>query len=256
MKKTFIGIVAAIMLSSGVANAADEERFTFGLEVAPSVSWLTNGGHKNVESDGAKFKFAGGLVAYYNFGADNKYAVFSGINYNGYGGQMKGDILDSKNGKIGTTQVEYDFQELEIPLGLRFRTGSVGPVRFTAHANLGLGIVTTGHAEGHSIAENSTDGSLVGTFYDGKPSNYGPARLRGTFGLALGAEYDVDAAIITAKIRWRGGLTNTYFHKNGLTPVRTLDLSDELYDQCHGNYYSNRLHMRAHSIDFVVGVLF
>lgn len=114
MKKTFIGIVAAIMLSSGVANAADEERFTFGLEVAPSVSWLTNGGHKNVESDGAKFKFAGGLVAYYNFGVDNKYAVFSGINYNGYGGQMKGDIL-SNNGKIGTTQVEYDFQELEIP---------------------------------------------------------------------------------------------------------------------------------------------
>lgn len=138
MKKTFIGIVAAIMLSSGVANAADEERFTFGLEVAPSVSWLTNGGHKNVESDGAKFKFAGGLVAYYNFGVDNKYAVFSGINYNGYGGQMKGDIL-SNNGKIGTTQVEYDFQELEIPPGFAIpnRVSRSGPIHSACQSGIG-----------------------------------------------------------------------------------------------------------------------
>lgn len=255
MKKTFISILATLTMFAGAVNAAEEERFSFGVEIAPSVSWLTNGGHKNVESDGAKFKFAGGLVAYYNFGMDNKYAVFSGINYNGYGGQMKGDILNSSNAVIGTTQVDYDFQELEIPVGLRFRTGSVGAVRFTAHANLGLGIVTTGHAKGHSIAMKE-DGTLNGTSYDGKPSNYGPARLRGTFGLAFGAEYDIDAAIITAKIRWRGGLTNSYFQKNGITPVRTLDLSDELYDQCHGNYYTNRLHMRAHSIDFVIGVLF
>ncbi|MBQ6962976.1 MAG: outer membrane beta-barrel protein [Paludibacteraceae bacterium] len=259
MKKSIIYLAMAAMALSASKVSAEEGKVTFGLEVAPAVTWLTMSDHPEIEEDGAKMKFNGGLVVYFNYGDENKYSVFTGLNYNSYGGFLEGNLAAAaaKGNANAAAQLvtgpnkerlKYNFGEFEIPVGVRLRTGSFGNWRFAAHLNLGLAVTVHGNASMKDY--NGTAYPLDD--YSRKTYSYSPMRLRGTYGLALGAEYDLDAVVLTGKVRYKGSMSNMYFYNDGMfNPSATLNLQDK-----EDKTYSENVTFLPHILEIAVGVLF
>lgn len=257
MKKSIIYLAMAAMALSAGKVSAEEGKVTFGLEVAPAVTWLTMSDHPEIEEDGAKMKFNGGLVVYFNYGDENKYSVFTGLNYNSYGGFLEGNLASAAlkgnaNAAAQTAlglnkeRLKYNFGEFEIPVGVRLRTGSFGNWRFAAHLNLGLAVTVHGNASMKDYGDYQLDD------YSRKTYSYSPMRLRGTYGLALGAEYDLDAVVLTGKVRYKGSMSNMYFYKDGMfNPSATLNLQDK-----EDKTYSENVTFLPHILELAIGVLF
>lgn len=257
MKKSIIYLAMAAMALSVSKVSAEEGKVTFGLEVAPAVTWLTMSDHPEIEEDGAKMKFNGGLVVYFNYGDENKYSVFTGLNYNSYGGFLEGNLASAAlkgnaNAAAQTAlglnkeRLKYNFGEFEIPVGVRLRTGSFGNWRFAAHLNLGLAVTVHGNASMKDYGDYQLDD------YSRKTYSYSPMRLRGTYGLALGAEYDLDAVVLTGKVRYKGSMSNMYFYKDGMfNPSATLNLQDK-----EDKTYSENVTFLPHILELAIGVLF
>ncbi|MBQ3895830.1 MAG: outer membrane beta-barrel protein [Paludibacteraceae bacterium] len=259
MKKSIIYLAMAAMALSASKVSAEEGKVTFGLEVAPAVTWLTMSDHPEIEEDGAKMKFNGGLVVYFNYGDENKYSVFTGLNYNSYGGFLEGNLASAAlkgnaNAAAQTAlglnkeRLKYNFGEFEIPVGVRLRTGSFGNWRFAAHLNLGLAVTVHGNAS----MKDYNGAAYPLDDYSRKTYSYSPMRLRGTYGLALGAEYDLDAVVLTGKVRYKGSMSNMYFYKDGMfNPSATLNLQDP-----EDKTYSENVTFLPHILEIAVGVLF
>ena len=259
MKKSIIYLAMAVMALSAGNVSAEEGKVTFGLEVAPAVTWLTMSDHPEIEEDGAKMKFNGGLVVYFNYGDENKYSVFTGLNYNSYGGFLEGNLASAAlkgnaNAAAQTAlglnkeRLKYNFGEFEIPVGVRLRTGSFGNWRFAAHLNLGLAVTVHGNAS----MKDYNGAAYPFDDYSRKTYSYSPMRLRGTYGLALGAEYDLDAVVLTGKVRYKGSMSNMYFYKDGMfNPSATLNLQDK-----EDKTYSENVTFLPHILELAIGVLF
>ncbi len=259
MKKSIIYLAMAAMALSAGKVSAEEGKVTFGLEVAPAVTWLTMSDHPEIEEDGAKMKFNGGLVVYFNYGDENKYSVFTGLNYNSYGGFLEGNLAAAaaKGNANAAAQLvtgpnkerlKYNFGEFEIPVGVRLRTGSFGNWRFAAHLNLGLAVTVHGNAS----MKDYNGAAYTLDDYSRKTYSYSPMRLRGTYGLALGAEYDLDAVVLTGKVRYKGSMSNMYFYKDGMfNPSATLNLQDP-----EDKTYSENVTFLPHILELAIGVLF
>ncbi|MBP3467805.1 MAG: outer membrane beta-barrel protein [Paludibacteraceae bacterium] len=260
MKKSIIYLAMAAMALSAGKVSAEEGKVTFGLEVAPAVTWLTMSDHPEIEEDGAKMKFNGGLVVYFNYGDENKYSVFTGLNYNSYGGFLEGNLAAAaaKGNANAAAQLvtgpnkerlKYNFGEFEIPVGVRLRTGSFGNWRFAAHLNLGLAVTVHGNA---SMKDYNGANDYPLDDYSRKTYSYSPMRLRGTYGLALGAEYDLDAVVLTGKVRYKGSMSNMYFYNDGMfNPSATLNLQDK-----EDKTYSENVTFLPHILELAIGVLF
>ena len=260
MKKSIIYLAMAAMALSAGKVSAEEGKVTFGLEVAPAVTWLTMSDHPEIEEDGAKMKFNGGLVVYFNYGDENKYSVFTGLNYNSYGGFLEGNLAAAAaNGNANALyqkslfapnkeRLKYNFGEFEIPVGVRLRTGSFGNWRFAAHLNLGLAVTVHGNAS----MKDYNGATYPLDDYNRKTYSYSPMRLRGTYGLALGAEYDLDAVVLTGKVRYKGSMSNMYFYNDGMfNPSATLNLQDK-----EDKTYSENVTFLPHILELAIGVLF
>ena len=259
MEKSIIYLAMAAMALSVSKASAEEGKVTFGLEVAPAVTWLTMSDHPEIEEDGAKMKFNGGLVVYFNYGDENKYSVFTGLNYNSYGGFLEGNLASAAlkgnaNAAAQTAlglnkeRLKYNFGEFEIPVGVRLRTGSFGNWRFAAHLNLGLAVTVHGNAS----MKDYNGAAYPFDDYSRKTYSYSPMRLRGTYGLALGAEYDLDAVVLTGKVRYKGSMSNMYFYKDGMfNPSATLNLQDP-----EDKTYSENVTFLPHILELAIGVLF
>ncbi len=257
MKKILVPLILIGCLMTGLKSFASEEgRWTFALDFAGGVAWLSPGSNSEVESDGVRLKFNPGLLVYRNFGSENRYSLFTGLNINSYGGWLKGNVSNCDLTYNGVTysnvsvseRVRYNFRELEIPVGMRLRTGNNGPWRFGFHLNLGLGVTVLGDAYTDDLKVANV---VVVNGYEGDNFDYSPALLRMTFGVAIGTEYDLDFVTLTTKLRYKGSVTNMYFYDHGMfNPGRALNL------RVDNNYYSKNITYRPSILEFVVGVLF
>ncbi|MBO6005446.1 MAG: hypothetical protein J6P49_01100 [Paludibacteraceae bacterium] len=258
MKKSIFCLAAAAMLLTAGMASAEEGKVTFGLEISPAVTWLGMTDHAEVETDGAKMKFNGGLVVYFNYGDENRYSLFTGLNYNSYGGFLEGNLASAaKNGSANAAaslaigapskeRVKYNFGEFEIPIGVRLRTGSFNNWRFAAHLNLGLAVTVHGNATMKDYGTYALDN------YKRKTYSYDPMRIRGTYGLAVGAEYDLDAVTLTGKIRYKGSMSNMYFYRDGMfNPAASLNVADS-----EDKVYTQNVTFLPHILELAIGVLF
>ncbi|MBQ2050976.1 MAG: hypothetical protein II495_01880 [Paludibacteraceae bacterium] len=149
---------------------------------------------------------------------------------------------------LNKERLKYNFGEFEIPVGVRLRTGSFGNWRFAAHLNLGLAVTVHGNAS----MKDYNGAAYPLDDYSRKTYSYSPMRLRGTYGLALGAEYDLDAVVLTGKVRYKGSMSNMYFYKDGMfNPSATLNLQDP-----EDKTYSENVTFLPHILEIAVGVLF
>ncbi len=211
-------------------NNDSEEKYSFAFDIAPSVTWFTNTNSTIDINDGARAKFSGGFTFYANYASENKVSVFTGINYNSYGGWLKSELLPLR--------ARYAFQEIEIPVGVRLRSNPLDGWRIAFHAGLGLGITTIGKA------------TLPGQ-YKNKNFDYKPSPLRATYQFAIGAEYNLQIVAITAKIRYQGGISNSYFYRGNqiFKPINVLDLQ-QTHDALH-----ETITFRPSMIELVLGVI-
>lgn len=222
---------------SSVLFAADSmsEKLTFGLEISPAYTWL-NTDNGQVDSDGGKIKLNGGLNIFYN--VQERAAFYTGVHLNGYGGVLKGET------GIITDVVEYNFREVEIPLGLKLRTGNFDKYRFTAQLGAGMGILY-----------NSSASKNQGLYtYDNERFDYKLFPIRALYNLSIGAEYDLKGAVLTARINYKGWFSNIYFYDKGVGyPARNLDLilPDETI-----NTYSRNIVFQPSALELLVGIMF
>lgn len=237
--KTRITLLIAAGILSFNSLFAEEGKVSFGLDVCPSVNWL-NTKTTNIKSDGSSLKLNGALNINFNLG--KSYAIVTGLRYNTFGG-----ILTGKNLANTSETVKYEFNELEIPFGFKLRTGSIGDIRFAAHLGVGLGIDFKGKA--------TIDDNAISTLrYENQAYDYKIQPFRTLYNLGIGAEYDLDATIITAKINYKGWFTGTYMYNNSINnPSKFLDLNTSNPTRTE---YADKIIFQPSALELCIGVLF
>lgn len=122
-------IIAIFILS--INAQAQKKKYSFGFEVSPNVNWAISN-TKRVENNGAQMGIKYGLKGDSFFG-DN-YAITAGlmishtaldVHYN--------DSLDfvtvDNTYELGNTDVKYNIQYVEIPIGMKFQSNEIGYFR-------------------------------------------------------------------------------------------------------------------------------
>lgn len=237
--KTRITLLIAASLLSLNSLFAEEGKVSFGLEVCPSVNWL-NTNTQDIEANGSSMKLNGGLNINFNLG--KSYAIVSGLRYNTFGGYLTG-----KNSSMVTENVKYEFNELEIPIGVKLRTGSIGKIRFAAHLSAGLGIDFKAKA---TIDDNTNPLNN----YENESFDYKIQPIRTLYNLGIGAEYDLDATIVTAKVNYKGWFTGTYLYNNNFTDAsKNLDINAL---NAGRTTYTEGIIFQPSALEICIGVLF
>jgi len=237
MNRNGLGALLILLITSFSAMYGQEksseplQKITLGIELAPAFTWL-NIKNDQIESDGGKLKLNVGLNAFINL--TDRYSIVTGIHVNTYGGQLKGSY----------DQVSYKFNEIELPIGLKLRTGSFDDWRFTANMGLGAGILFNGSATKDTGSDTYTNENY----------NYNLFPLRALYNLGIGFEYDLHGAILTGRINYKGWLTSLYFYDHGIgNATRNLDLKEP---STTTTTYNSDIYFKPSSLEFVMGVIF
>jgi hypothetical protein len=143
-------ILSLILLSISLQNFG--QGISFSVVFDPQVTWM-NSDSKRIESDGARFGMAGGLVLDQYF--KENYAFSTGIFILGSGGNLH--FFDSIDFTAGGTQdtlspgstVKYKLQYVTIPISLKLKSNEIGYTRFYAHLgiNTHLNVKASGDVE-------------------------------------------------------------------------------------------------------------
>lgn len=135
MKKALILIFLVNCLA-----LAGQSKLRLGINLDPMTSWLSPKTN-NVDKDGARPGFGGGLLLEYYF--HTNYGVISGLNLGVQGGNLKYDdavsITTGKNSEVNLlpeSSVAYSLSYLTLPIGLKLKTNEIG--YFTYFAQLGF----------------------------------------------------------------------------------------------------------------------
>lgn len=126
MKKILI-VTLALLISSGVFA----QKFRFGFKGTTGYSGFTN--LTNVlKNDAGKWANGYGIMLDWNLG--DHYAVATGVDMTYKGGSLQGTI-DTLNLKS-----KINLQYLQIPFGLKMKTGEIGYMTYFLNAGTSLGI--------------------------------------------------------------------------------------------------------------------
>ncbi len=240
MKKATI-LATALLLSFNSLLHAEEGKISFGLELSPALTWLNTSSDGIVE-DGNSVKLNGGLIVNINLG--ETYSIITGLRYNSYGGNFDGPNVE-------TNEIKYEFNEFEIPIGLKLRTGSFGKMRYAAHINTGMGImikpketiVGLGDYENVSISDKT---------------DYKIFPIRALYEIAIGGEYDLGAVILCGKIGYKGWFSNLYFYNDKINlPADQLQLIDPVNaGDPAAAIYPNTITFQPSAVELTIGVIF
>lgn len=128
MKYTLVLILVILSLS---LNAQTQKKYSFGFEVSPHVSWAVSN-TKRVENNNAQMGIKYGLKGDSFFGKN--YAISSGlmISHNAinlhYDSTITLKTVDNDY-EISDSDVKYNFQTFELPIGMKFQSNEIGYIR-------------------------------------------------------------------------------------------------------------------------------
>jgi len=220
MKKIALLFVFSCFVAS---LSAQDGGFQFGFHVSPTFSWLGNNADKNaIETDGTSFAFKLGADGEYYF--RENYALKFGLamSFN-QGGGLQFNTIDGTPDPInlfadsqpeifttGNTTAKFNYQYIELPIGLKLRTNEMGFMRYFME----VPVITFGI---NVAARGEIDGSTEdGDFKISKDTGF----LQMSWGLGGGAEYSLsESTAITAGVYYQAGFVNSYFAKTGLDSI-------------------------------------
>jgi hypothetical protein len=215
MKKIALLIVFSCFAFSAFSQ---DDGFQFGFHVSPTITWLNNNAdNKAIEGAGSNFAFKIGADGEYYF--RENYAIKFGIAmsfnqggslvFNSIGADPIALFVDSQDTILASTgnKVNFNYQYLEIPFGLKMRTNEMGSMRYFAE----IPVLTLGFNTGsRAKIEDGND------FRIGKDTGL----MQISWGLGAGAEYALsESTSVVAGIYFQSGFINTYYGKTGLDSI-------------------------------------
>ncbi len=122
MNKRNLLLVIVFCLSVGITKAQDQ-KFHFGLKVAPTLAWLKPDS-KELTRDGSKLGFSYGIIGEYNFSSN--YAIASGVQVTYRGGSLnKKNPLNTKD-----SVSKWNLQYVELPISIKMKTKEFNKFRY------------------------------------------------------------------------------------------------------------------------------
>jgi hypothetical protein len=156
------------------------QKVKFGVYADPQISWF-NPEARTVKSDGALFKFQGGLIVEKYF--QENYAINTGIGIGTQGGKLIFEeastihVYNEVDTLPAGTMVNYHLSYLTVPIGLKLKTNQIG--YFSYYALVGFTNQFNIKAKG-----TSGDGTLNKDVIDKEISLYNLA-----YHFGIGVEY-------------------------------------------------------------------
>lgn len=141
--------ISKIDISKIDISKLNMDQFSFGFKLSPAIGWLEVK-HYDLQAGGAALKFGIGGIAEYSI--NNFISVVSGINYNTYGGY----VFDNKSLNDNTTAENYklNYSQIEVPLGVKIKTPSLGRISYFLQGGLTSGFVLTASEKYKKINSN------------------------------------------------------------------------------------------------------
>ena len=199
-------ILIAIIFAISVVKIAAQGNVRFSVFANPSINWFVSNDNNVVYND-KSFGYDIGLTLDKFFA--EKYAFTTGVSIGTLGGEMQcNSILNNFSTNNGDkqlpsgTNVAYNLQYINIPLGLRLKSVEIG--YFTIYANLGFNnsfnIKATGSSSDLAKSLDNTNISKMISFYNlayfiGVGTEYS---LGGTTALIIGMNYNAGFTDITS----------------------------------------------------------
>jgi hypothetical protein len=130
MKNKFLIVLVIALLSANITNA-QEQKFHFGLKVAPTIAWI-NPDTKGLNKDGSKLGFTYGLMGESNFAPN--YAFTFGVQVAYRGGILKYDSVAIY------PRTSLVLKYVELPIGIKMKTNEFNRFRYFGQFGLVPGL--------------------------------------------------------------------------------------------------------------------
>ncbi|MFM7017025.1 MAG: porin family protein [Bacteroidota bacterium] len=146
MKNKFLVVLCIAFMTANITNA-QEQKFHFGLKVAPTVAWMKPD-TKGLHSDGSKLGFTYGLVGENRFA--NNYSFTYGVQVTYRGGILKNDSVSI------SPRTSYVLKYVEVPIGIKMKTNEFNRYRYFGQFGLvpGLNLSAKGSNDVESNIES------------------------------------------------------------------------------------------------------
>ena len=174
MKNKFLIVLTIAILSANITNA-QEQKFHFGLKVAPTIAWMKPD-TKDLNKDGSKLGFTYGLMGESNFASN--YALTYGLQVT-----YRGGILNYESAAF-STRTSYVLKYVELPIGIKMKTNEFNRYRYFGQFGLvpGLNLSAKTNTEKGSITESNIE------------SKANITDINMSMMIALGAEYTISGS--------------------------------------------------------------
>jgi Outer membrane protein beta-barrel domain len=220
--KKIVAITAFFALAVCAAFAQDTD-LRLGFQVSPTFSWMTTD-DENIGNNSSNLGLKLGAQGEVFF--REKYAFIIGL---GFGFNQGGQLLHKEFSDVwqrskipagviypfpAGTDLRYSLQYLEIPFGLKFRTGEIGFLRYYAEVpiiTIGIKTQAKGDIEYSNIKEDVKDIKKEVT----------PLAL--SWGVGGGIEYSVsESTALVAGLKFQKGFTDVSKNYDGADSKATI----------------------------------
>lgn len=191
-----IVLMMSVMIEQGMAqnNMSEDSKLRFGLQVSPTVSWLSSD-ESLVKGGGANIGLKVGALGEYNFAKNYSITIGVGFGFS-HGGKLQfpaggnllpksdlPDVPESLRKNLPTdTKIDYRLTFIEFPVSLKLRTREFGYVKYYAEIPIiNLSAVTQAKA---NIDAANLD-------VNKQKINKDVKTLNAQWGLGLGMEYNL-----------------------------------------------------------------
>lgn len=176
-KYVFVALILLITLS------VSAQKFSGGIFVNPSLSWMKPDVSKDISNEGMKLGFSYGALSDLNIIGEN-FSLSLGILVNNFGGKISYadsipsfQTLDSTYSFSPGAIVDYKLTYVELPIGLKGKTNEIGYMTYFMKAGISpmfkwkaKGDVTQGNISGEAIKKEAS--SFMMGFYVGGGFQY------------------------------------------------------------------------------------
>ncbi|MDB4088860.1 PorT family protein [Flavobacteriales bacterium] len=254
--------------------AMSQNKFRFGLKIAPSINWLTPSDTKKFEGNGSALGFGGGLTIEYII--SESFSFYSGLELQSEKGKINFQPNDNSTkvyyfmnkdySFIETTEVDGDYipedtsayqvqlisrayknSYVTIPVGIKMKTKEIGYMTYFGEFGLNLAFRTgTKIADEVDYLKDNDAKADIGDITEvNMDKDMQPLRVQLKFG--LGAEYKISEGTSVF-----GGL-----HYNlGFTNVVKGDSKFLVSPNSTGDNKPVTQNFKAHGVQLTIGVLF
>lgn len=182
-------------MSANITNA-QEQKFHFGLKVAPTVAWLKPDS-KGLSKDGSKLGFTYGLVGESSFSTN--YSLTYGLQVTYRGGILNNDTL-----KVNARS-SYVLKYVELPIGIKMKTNEFNRYRYFGQFGLVPGFNLS--AKASNDAESNIDVKDYTT------------DINMSMLIAVGTEYTISGSTtFLASLEFNNGFVDVLSKKNDNDP--------------------------------------